>query len=159
MAIQNNLDTLALTQGGALKSTPYMPTRPLQHPLSTPPPRSSAQVQQLAAAVKPVGTAKGQVGGDSTPIQVSSCSATEKSGTVAVSFRRTADKNFASVRVWLIGYLKNNQPQLMASGVNSPIHFPCTVTNETVRVIVQTVGPTGATSNLMAGASCTVKLA
>jgi hypothetical protein len=134
-----------------------MPTRPLQHSLSTPPSVLTTQVQQLAAAVKPVGTAKVRIGGNGTPLQVISCSATEKSGTVTVSFRRAADKNFASVRVWLIGYLKNPQPQLLASGVTSPIHFPCTVTGESVRVVVQTVGPTGATSDLTAGTGCTVK--
>ena len=160
MIFQDNLDTLSNTQEGGLKSTPYMPTRKLQNPLSAPQHPLAAEVRQLTAHVKPVGLVGKRAGAADIPLQASSCIAKEKSGIVSVSFARSTDKNFASVRVWLTGYLKNSQPQLLASGVQSPVTFPCTISSpvETVSVIVQTVGPTGATSDLTTAARCTVKL-
>jgi hypothetical protein len=157
--LQANFDTLA-AQVGVLKSTPYMPTRPLQNPLSARPDFLATQVRQLVAAVKPVGSTT-QVGANSVPRHVVTCSAKANAttGMVTVPFiRNGSDKNFASVRVWLAGYQKNSQPQLLASGVQSPVTFPYTSTGEHAVVIVQTVSPTGAVSDLAKCARSTVKL-
>jgi hypothetical protein len=160
MALQNNLDTL-MQLVSTLKSTPYMPTRVLQNPLSAPPHALANQVHQLTAAVKPAGAVAAKRGTVGTPLQATSCVAKPNTATkmMSVSFHRAADTNFSSVRVWLTGYQKNKQPQLLASGVQSPVTFPYTATGENVGVIVQTVGPTGATSDLASGAHHVAKLA
>lgn len=78
---------------------------------------------------------------------------------VSVSFIRDgSDVNFASARVWFIGYQGNTSAVLLADGSTSPITFLCESTGESVTVLVQPVSPFGLTADLAFAAVTTVTL-
>ena len=70
----------------------------------------------------------------------------------------TADKDYAGIKVWFLGYHGSKYAQLMTSGVKAPINFICDATKETVGVYGQTMSSTGLTAPLSFAAHTTVTL-
>lgn len=131
--------------------------------------KNQTQTNLVRKAVETVSTVAAPSSNPSggLPLQVLTVSAVESPSKqqdrtysqVSVSFtRNTSDVNFASVKIWFIGYQGSASPTLVADGATSPITFLVETTKETVTVKVQAVSPTGLTSNLTFAPITTVTL-
>jgi hypothetical protein len=128
---------------------------------------ANANQTQKNLVQKAVVTTTGAATPAGGPLQVLSVSVVESPSKqqdrtyseVSVSFAKDpADSNFASVKIWFIGYQGNPSPTLMTEGATSPVTFLVESTGETVSVKVQAASSTGLTTDLTSAPTAPVTL-